>query len=73
MRCLLNARVSLVNLEKNTPIKMNGTPSPNEYASSSVNACPGVVAAKVRTLPKIGPMHGVQHVANASPNTNESG
>ena len=65
--------IILVNLEKNMPIKINGIPNPNEYANSKVNACPGVVAAKVRMLPKIGPIHGVQHVAKANPKTNESG
>ena len=38
-----------------------------------MNAWLGVVAASVRMLPKIGPMHGVHPVANARPNRNESG
>ena len=34
---------------------MNGIPIPAEYASSRLNASPGVVAASVRIEPKIGP------------------
>ena len=32
---------------------------------------PGAVAANVNILPKIGPTQGVQHPANAAPNTND--
>ena len=32
---------------------------------------PGEVAANANMLPNIGPTHGVQHPANAAPNTNE--
>lgn len=52
---------------------MNGIPSPREYASNNENAWLGVVAVSVRMLPRIGPIHGVHPVANASPKTNDSG
>lgn len=70
---MLNDLIILVNREKNIPIIIKGIPNPNEYDNNKVNDCPGVVAAKVRMLPKIGPMHGVQQVAKANPKTNESG
>ena len=57
----------------NTPIIMNGIPIPAEYASSKLNAIPGVVVASVSIEPKIGPIHGVQPAAKASPKMNESG
>jgi len=63
----------LVNLEKKIPIKRNGIPNPSEYASNNVNAWPGDVAANVSMLPKIGPIHGVQPVANANPKRNDIG
>jgi type III secretory pathway lipoprotein EscJ len=66
-------RIILVALEKNTPIKMNGIPNPNEYASNKLNDMDGVVAAKVRIVPSIGPTHGVHPAANAKPNTNDIG
>ena len=56
-------------LEKKIPIKMNGIPNPNEYAKSKLNEIDGVVAAKVRIVPSIGPTHGVHPAANAKPNT----
>ena len=59
--------------EKNTPIKTNGIPSPNEYASNRLNERDGVVAAKVSIVPSIGPTHGVHPAANAKPNTNDIG
>ena len=52
---------------------MNGIPNPNEYASSKLNEMDGVVAAKVRIVPSIGPTHGVQPTANANPKTNDIG
>ena len=57
----------------NIPIITNGIPIPAEYASSRLNASPGVVAASVSIEPKIGPTHGVQPAANARPKTNDSG
>ena len=57
----------------NIPIIMNGIPIPAEYASSRLNASPGVVAASVSIEPKIGPTHGVHPAAKARPNTNERG
>lgn len=57
----------LVALEKNTPIKTNGIPNPNEYASSKLNEMDGVVAARVSIVPRIGPTHGVHPAANAKP------
>lgn len=59
--------------EKNAPIRINGIPNPKEYANNSVNAWLGVVVARVKMLPRIGPMHGVHPVANANPNTKDSG
>ena len=67
------ARIILVAREKNTPIRINGIPNPNEYASNRLKAIAGVVAAKVRMVPKIGPTHGVQPAANAKPNTKDKG
>jgi len=52
---------------------MNGIPNPNEYARSRLNEILGVVAARVRIDPKIGPTHGVQPPAKARPKTNDSG
>ena len=52
---------------------MNGIPNPNEYASSKLNDIDGVVAAKVRIVPSIGPTHGVHPAAKAKPNTNDIG
>ena len=57
----------------NIPIITNGIPIPAEYASSRLNASPGVVAASVSIEPKIGPTHGVQPAANARPKINDSG
>ena len=65
--------MSLVALEKNTPIKMNGIPKPNEYTSNKQNEIDGVVAAKVSIVPSIGPTHGVHPTAKAKPNTNDIG
>lgn len=65
--------MTLVNREKNIPIKINGIPNPSEYASNKANAWPGDAAANVSMLPKIGPMHGVQPVANANPKRNDIG
>lgn len=48
-------------------------PKPREYTSSKLKATEGVVAARVRIVPKIGPTQGVQPAANANPNTNDSG
>jgi hypothetical protein len=67
------ALINRVALEKNTPINMNGIPSPKEYTNNRLNANEGVVAAKVRIVPSIGPTHGVQPAANANPNTNDMG
>lgn len=52
---------------------INGIPSPSEYVSNKVNACPGDVAAKVRMLPNIGPMQGVHPAAKAKPKRNDKG
>ncbi len=71
--CLDIARIIPVAREINTPIKMNGIPRPKEYASSKLNDIEGVVAARVRIVPSIGPTHGVQPAANASPNKNDIG
>ncbi len=38
-----------------------------------MKATDGVVAARVRIVPKIGPTHGVHPAANANPNTKDSG
>jgi hypothetical protein len=62
-----------VALEKKIPIKMNGIPSPNEYANNKLNEIDGVVAAKVRIVPNMGPTQGVHPTANAKPNTNDMG
>lgn len=48
-------------------------PRPREYTNSKLKATDGVVAARVRIVPKIGPTHGVQPTANANPNTKDSG
>ncbi len=72
-KCLLIERITLVALEKNTPIKMNGIPNPNEYKSNKLNATDGVVAASVSIVPSIGPTHGVHPTAKAKPNTNDIG
>lgn len=66
-------RIILVALEKKIPIKINGIPNPKEYTSSKLNEIDGVVAAKVRIVPSIGPTHGVHPAANAKPNTNDIG
>ena len=50
----------------NIPIITNGIPIPAEYASSRLNASPGVVAASVSIEPKIGPTHGVHPAATVS-------
>ena len=55
------------------PIKMNGIPNPNEYANNKLNEIDGVVAARVRIVPSIGPTQGVHPAANAKPNTNDIG
>ena len=55
------------------PIMINGIPNPNEYARSKLNEIDGVVAAKVRIVPRIGPTHGVHPAANANPNTKDKG
>ena len=60
-------------LEKNIPMMINGIPNPNEYASSKLNEIDGVVAAKVKIVPSIGPTHGVHPTAKANPNTNDMG
>ena len=73
VKCLLIALIILLDLEKNTPIKTNGIPSPNEYANRRLNATDGVVAARVRIVPKIGPTHGVHPAAKAKPKTNDNG
>lgn len=51
----------------------NGIPIPIEYENNRLNAIPGVIVASVSIDPKIGPTHGVQPAANASPKINESG
>ena len=65
--------IIFVDLEKNTPIKINGIPKPVEYANSKLNEIDGVVAANVSIVPNIGPTHGVHPTANAKPNTNDIG
>jgi len=55
------------------PIRISGIPNPNEYASNKLKAILGVVDAKVRMVPKIGPTQGVQPAANAKPNTKDNG
>ncbi len=73
MKCFVIERIILVAREKNVPIRMNGIPKPNEYASNSVNESEGVVAANVSIVPSIGPTHGVHPAANAKPKTNDIG
>jgi len=63
----------LVALEKKMPIMINGIPNPNEYARSKLNEIDGVVAAKVRIVPRIGPTHGVHPAANDKPKTKDIG
>ena len=46
---------------------------PREYTRRRLNAIDGVVAAKVRIVPKMGPTHGVHPAAKASPNKNDIG
>ena len=65
--------IILFALEKNTPIKINGIPRPNEYANKRLNAREGVVAARVRIVPRMGPTQGVHPAANASPKTKDKG
>jgi hypothetical protein len=65
--------MTLVEREKNIPIKINGIPKPSEYTSNKVNESEGVVAAKVSIVPRIGPTHGVHPAANAKPNTKDIG
>ena len=55
------------------PMMMKGIPIPIEYANKRLNAIPGVVAARVIIVPKIGPIHGVHPAANAIPNKNDMG
>ena len=55
------------------PIMINGIPNPKEYASSKLNEIDGVVAAKVRIVPRIGPTHGVHPAANDKPKTKDIG
>ena len=55
------------------PIMINGIPNPNEYARSKLNEMDGVVAARVRIVPSMGPTHGVHPAAKANPNTNDIG
>ena len=52
---------------------MKGMPTPTEYDRSKLNAISGVVVARVSIEPNIGPTHGVQAAANASPKTNDNG
>jgi len=52
---------------------MNGTPNPNEYARRRWKDVAGAVAARVNTLPKIGPTHGVHPTAKAKPKRNDNG
>lgn len=53
------------------PVIKNGIPNPKEYAERSriPSLILFLVAAKVRTPAKIGPIQGVQPNANASPAT----
>ena len=44
-----------------------------EYDKSKLNAISGVVVVRVSIEPNIGPTHGVQPAANASPKTNDNG
>ena len=60
-------------LEKKTPISINGIPKPREYANKRLNATEGVVAAKVRIVPNIGPTQGVQPAAKAKPKIKDNG
>ena len=60
-------------LEKNTPIKTKGIPSPNEYANNKLKETEGVVAANVRIVPRIGPTQGVHPAAKAKPKTKDNG
>ena len=52
---------------------MKGIQTPTEYDKSKLNAISGVVVARVSIEPNIGPTHGVQPAANASPKTNDNG
>ena len=72
-RCLLIRATNWFAWVINPPIMMNGMPNPKEYARSRLNEILGVVAARVRIDPKIGPTHGVQPPAKASPKRNDSG
>ena len=56
----------------NRPTSRKGIPNPVEYERSKKNAISGLVAAKVKIAPKIAPIHGVQPIANAAPNKNET-
>jgi len=73
LRCFDIERIILVDLEKNIPIKINGIPKPNEYASNRLNEVDGVVAASVRIVPSMGPTQGVHPIANAKPKINDIG
>ena len=70
-KCFTIFLITLVACEKKRLVTKNGIPRPSEYASSELYAAPGAVAANVRSIPSIGPTHGVQPAANATPNTND--
>ncbi len=70
---MLIALITLFALEKNTPIKTKGIPSPSEYANRRLKATDGVVAASVRMVPRIGPTQGVHPAAKAKPKTKDNG
>ncbi len=65
--------MTLFALEKNTPIRTKGIPRPSEYANRRLKAIDGVVAARVRIVPRIGPTQGVHPAAKAKPKTNDNG
>ena len=65
--------MTLFALEKKTPIRTKGIPSPNEYANRRLNAIDGVVAASVSIVPRIGPTQGVHAAAKAKPKTKDRG
>lgn len=55
-RCLTILPITPVAWEKKAPVIKNGIPSPIENANSELYAAPGAVAARVKILPRIGPV-----------------
>ncbi len=59
-------RIQFIFPMKNDNTK-NGTAKPSAYADIYMTPDPGFVAASPNTIPRIGPVHGVQPAANAIP------